>query len=288
MFRLGNVDVSELFRQYEAAISARARQAGIVQHAGDRGGNREEILRAFLSQHLPKKYGVTKGEVVTKSGAHSYAADVLIYDSINCPVLYVGDTNVLPIEGVYGVIEVKSGLSKAEFVDAAAKIEAFKRLAPRELSVIRTREYVTVHRPSRPFGIVFGFDLVDNSLESLLANWHEANLAIHDVNYMANLVAVLGEGLLLVEHVDWSLGQMGPLLDTDEFVRLMLTHQKRADAGEPPLDVQTTPLIEGVGENTFGRFFVYLLMMLEQLKLGVPDLGQYIDPNLPMTIHRES
>ena len=107
-------------------------------------------------------------------------------------------------------------------------------------------------------------------------------------DYMANLVAVLGEGLLLVEHVDWSLGQMGPLLDTDEFVRLMLTHQKRAAAGEPPLDVQTREIMERVGENTFGRFLVYLLMMLEQLKLGIPDLGQYIDPNLPMTIHRES
>jgi len=213
---------------------------------------------------------------------------VLIYDSINCPVLYVGDTHVPPIEGVYGVIEVKSGLSKAELLDAATKIEAFKRLAPRDLTLIRTRQYVTVHRPSRPFGIVFGFDLVDNSLDSLLSNWQEANLTIHDVNYMANLVVVLGEGLLLVEQVDWILGQIGPLLDTDEFVRVMLTQQKRAVAGEPPLDVQIKAVIERTGDNTFGRFLVYLLMMLEQLKLGIPDLGQYVDPNLPMTIHRES
>ena len=282
------MDVSELFRQHEATITARARQAGIVKHPGDRGGNREEILRTFLSEQLPRKYGVTKGEVVTKSGVHSHSADVLIYDAINCPILYVGDTHVLPIEGVYGVIEVKSGLSKAEFGDAVGKIEAFKRLAPRDLTVIRTREGATVHRPSRPFGVVFAFDLVDNSLDSLLENWHEANVAIHDVNFMANLIAVLGEGLLLVEHVDWSLGQIGPLLDTDAFVRLMLTHEKRTAAGEPPLDVQTREVIERTGENTFGRFLVYLLMMLEQLKLGIPDLGQYIDPNLPMTIHRES
>jgi hypothetical protein len=282
------MDVSELFRQHEATISASARQAGIVQHAGDRGGNREEILRTFLADHLPKKYGVTKGEVLTKSGTHSHAADVLIYDSLNCPVLYLGETQVLPIEGVYGVIEVKSGLSKAELVDAAAKIEAFKRLAPRDLTVIRTREYVTVHRPSRPFGIVFGFDLVDNSLDSLLSNWHEANLAIHDVNHMANLVAVLGEGLLLVEQVNWTLGQMGPLLDTDEYVRVMLTQDKRRAAGEPPLELLMREILERAGENTFGRFLVYLLMMLEQIKLGIPDLGQYIDPNLPMTIHRES
>ena len=34
------------------------------------------------------------------------------------------------MEGVYGIIEVKSTLSKSEFVDAAKKIEAFKKLAP--------------------------------------------------------------------------------------------------------------------------------------------------------------
>jgi len=282
------VDVPELFRQHEVAISARARSAGIVQHAGDRGGDREEILREFLAKHLPAKFGVTKGEVVTKSGAHSRAADVLIYDVVNCPVLYRDETTVLPIEGVYGIIEVKSTLSKAELQDATSKVADFKRLAPRDLSVIRTRDYATVHRPSRPFGIVFGFDLADNSLESLLGNWHAANIAIHDVNYVANLVVVLGAGVLLVEHVDWRLGHIGPLLDTDAYVNLMLTHQKRAEAGEPSLDVQTTEVIENIGDNTFGRFVVYLLMMLEQLRLGTPDLGQYIDPNLPLTTHRES
>ena len=46
------MDVSELFRQHEATISARAREAGIVQHAGDRGANRREILRDLLLQHL--------------------------------------------------------------------------------------------------------------------------------------------------------------------------------------------------------------------------------------------
>lgn len=91
-----------------------------------------------------------------------------------------------------------------------------------------------------------------------------------------------------MEQVNWTLGQMGPLLDTDEYVRVMLTQDKRRAAGEPPLELLMREILERAGENTFGRFLVYLLMMLEQLKLGIPDLGQYIDPNLPMTIHRES
>jgi len=90
--------------------------------------------------------------VITRSGEQSHAADVIIYDADSGPVLYSGDTKILPVEAVYGIIEVKSRLSKAEFIDASKKVEAFKRLAPRDLSVIQTREYVTVHRPSRPFG----------------------------------------------------------------------------------------------------------------------------------------
>jgi hypothetical protein len=176
------MDMAEFFSHMEEGIAARSRQAGFVAHAGDRGENREEVLRDFLSGHLPKRYGVVKGEVVTKEGLHSHAADVIIYDSVNCPVLYSGQTAVVPIEGVYGVIEVKSRLSKQELQDAASKIESFKRLAPRDLSVIQTREYVTLHRPSRPFGMILAYELADNSLESLTANLEEEHRRIHDVN----------------------------------------------------------------------------------------------------------
>ena len=40
--------------------------------------------------------------------------------------------------------------------------------------------------------------------------------------------------------------------------------------------------------ETFGRFFVYLLIVLERMRLGVADLGRYLDPDMPMAIRRES
>ena len=149
--------LSEFFVRVENTMQSRFQEASLVRHAGDRGENRERILRDFLEKHLPYRYGVTKGEIMTMEGEHSHAADIIIYDAVNCPVLYEEDTAVLPVEGVYGIIEVKSRLPKPELLDAARKVESFKRLAPRELSVISTREYVTVHRPSRPFGIVLGY-----------------------------------------------------------------------------------------------------------------------------------
>ena len=282
------MDIKEFFGHVEQTMLARFHQAGFIQHSGDKGENRETILRNFLTAHLPRKYGVTKGEVVTKDGKRSHAADVIIYDATNCPVLYVEQTAILPIEGVYGVMEVKSRLSKSELLNAIGKIESFKRLAPRDLSVIETREYVTVHRPSRPFGIVLGYQLDGNSLSSLAENWETENKRIHDVNYFTNLVSVLGVGLLRYEKVNLSRGEKEPLLDTDAFVNLILTTQKRLANKEPVDEIVTRIIQEEVEMRTFGRFMVYLLIILSRMRLGVPDLGRYLDPDLPMMITRES
>ena len=35
------------------------------------------------------------------------------------------------------------------------------------------------------------------------------------------------------------------------------------------------------------EFSIYLLLMLERMKLGIPDLGRYFDPSLPLQITRE-
>lgn len=282
------MEINEFFGHIEETMLAKFRQAGFIQHAGDKGESRESILRRFLATHLPKRYGVTKGEIITKDGKHGHAADMIIYDVENCPILYAENTAILPIEGVYGLIEIKSRLSKREFLDAVSKIESFKRLAPRDLSVIETREYVTVHRPSRPFGIILGYQLDGNSLGSLSENWEQENKRIHDVNFFVNLVSVMGEGLLRYEKANLSRGEKEPLLDTDQFVNLVLTIKKRLAEREPVDEIVLRIVQEKLEMRTFGRFFLYLLIMLSRMRLGVPDLGRYLDPDLPMMITRES
>lgn len=278
----------KLFASIEQTMLARFREAGFIKHAGDKGENREHILREFLATHLPGKYGVAKGEIITKDGQHSHSADIIIYDAVNCPVLYSEKTAIIPIEGVFGVIEVKSSLSKTEFIGAARQIEAFKRLAPRDLGIIETREYVTLHRASRPFGLILGFDLAGNSLESLSKNWQELNTEIHDVNFFVNYFCVLGEGLVRYEKVNLSLGDKSLLIDTDEFVKLVQTQQKLVGNNEQHDEIVLRTIIEGLKDATFGRFFVYLLILLSRMRINTPDLGQYIDPDLPLTIVRES
>src|SRR6266516_164675 len=271
------MDLPAFFGIVEKGLLARLEQAGFVRHRGDRGDNREQILRDFLSAHLPRRYGVTKGEIISKAGQHTHSADIIIYDVLNTPVLYSDATAVVPIEGVYGIIEVKSRLSKAEFLDAAGKIATFKQMAPRELTVIETRYHVTVHRPSRPFGIVLGYQLDGNSLASLRDNWAEENTRIHDVNYFVNAVAVLGEGVLNFELIDLDAGTKELLLQTDRFVDVVLASHGPLQGGAWPSKRFCRIAEHKLTDRTFGRFYVYLLLLLSGIRLGVPDLGQYLD-----------
>ena len=78
----------------------------------DRGGQREEAIRKFLSENLPRRYGISKGFVVSHDGIQSDQCDVIIYDADTSPIFYT-DVNqeILPIESVYAVIQVKSRLT---------------------------------------------------------------------------------------------------------------------------------------------------------------------------------
>ena len=103
-----------------------------------------------------------------------------------------------------------------------------------------------------------------------------------------NYLCVLGEGLLRYEKVNLSLGEKTLLIDTDEFVNLVLTQQKRAAHKEEHDEILLRVVSENLKDGTFGRFFVYLLVLLSRMKVNAPDLAQYVDPELPLTIVRES
>jgi hypothetical protein len=100
-----------------------------IAHAGERGGQREQTLRDFLSKYLPKKYSVGTGQVIDKYGNISPQCDVVVYDAFNCPLILIEEGyQLFPVEAVAGVIEVKSILNATEIQDAVGKILKIKQL----------------------------------------------------------------------------------------------------------------------------------------------------------------
>jgi hypothetical protein len=100
-----------------------------LSHSGSKGTVREETLKQFLRDYLPKKYSVSSGFIIDTKGNSSNQCDIIIYDALNSPlILNKGEINVFPCEPVLATIEVKSCLGMKEIQDCIKKNKKVKNL----------------------------------------------------------------------------------------------------------------------------------------------------------------
>jgi hypothetical protein len=132
------------------------------------GNVAEAELRKWLLGFLPKRYGVAAGYIVSpglKSSEKMPHFDVIIYDQLESPVLWIEDTPdvsaqgrslAIPVEYVLGVLEVKSTFSSSTMQDAIVHL---KDLLPLMGGLDDTQERYKLHLPATfCCGLVF-FDL---------------------------------------------------------------------------------------------------------------------------------
>lgn len=131
-------DVAEEMARRSAKI-----RRDFAQHRQSAGENREGLVRRFLEDHLPSRFGVDTGFVVSSDGRFSKQADLLIVDKENNAPLHSGYRHRLwPVESVYVLIEVKTRLSPREMDDAISKGQRFKSL-PREFCRVRSDQHIS-------------------------------------------------------------------------------------------------------------------------------------------------
>jgi len=167
----------------------------------DVGEGREIVLRTFLKDYLPKRFGVDPGFVIDALGNVSKQIDVVIYDIGNAPVFKViKDKKVFPVECVCAIGEVKSYLGKQELKDALEKIHSVKRLDKTNRGKSQRRhgggyvgEHLTRHDNDRVFGMVFAYDAI--SLEAIASNLCAANKSIDRVHW-SDVICVLDRGIV--------------------------------------------------------------------------------------------
>ena len=121
------------------------------------GNVAEAELRNWLSSFLPKRYGVTSGYIISpglKSTQKVPHFDVVIYDQIESPVLWVegtpdvssqGSSRAIPVEYVYCVLEVKADFSSSTVGDS---IEHLKDLLPLMRGPDDPKEKYKLHLPT--------------------------------------------------------------------------------------------------------------------------------------------
>lgn len=98
------------------------------------GNGVEAILRKWLSEFLPKKYGVTSGYVIPNLYSENitlYHYDIIIFNQLDSPVLWTegnfdqseqGKFRAIPAKHVVAVYEVKSRLTKQNIVASFTKL----------------------------------------------------------------------------------------------------------------------------------------------------------------------
>ena len=212
-----------------------------INHMGERGGSREEILLKYLEDYIPIKYEMNNGVIIDATGEQSRQQDIIIYDSFNSPVLLnMQSTKMVPIESVFSVIEVKSSLNKAEINKCVNNILSVKSLVKDSLDGIN----------SPTAGFVFAFTS-STTLETLLDNLVEKNKEVEE-NKQISALCVLDKGLIV-----------------------NVSKKGLKDITLLPNEDTTPAIIKNTPENNLMLFYLLLMQYLNQSSVSVPNLLKY-------------
>ena len=128
----------------------------------------EGEFRKWLTNFLPKRYGVTSGYIISPGTPHSdnfIHYDVIIYDQLESPILWIDDSAdsstqgkilAIPVEYVMGVIEVKSAFNKKA---AKKAVQQLAKLKPLMSKVEPLNQALKLHLPANFFCAVVFFEL---------------------------------------------------------------------------------------------------------------------------------
>jgi hypothetical protein len=96
----------------------------LINHPGELGTAREEIIRLFLRAYLPKRFEISTGFAFDSAGRISRQLDIIIADQQECPRFEIpGGKRLYPCEAIVAVGQIRSSLtSQAEFQEAARNL----------------------------------------------------------------------------------------------------------------------------------------------------------------------
>lgn len=160
-----------------------------VPHSALKGHEAEKLVRKFLADHLPKRFGVGSGFIIDQRDEISKQTDVVIYDAFNCPTYRVSDdAAIFPSDNVAAVIEVKSRLDKKELEDAFKNIQQTKALSK------TTPPDVPFYVKSQTLGCLFAFDSAISM--DKVAEHYTSLIRKHGIGHHIDIIVVLDKGII--------------------------------------------------------------------------------------------
>ncbi len=246
--------LQDVFRQLNETALVKAKASELIKHSLEKGLSNESILREILRVTLPKNYGIGKGKIVSSEGEMSRQCDIIIYDALNCPCLFTDENmnQVLPIEGIYAVVEVKTRLTKSTMRIGFEEICSVKEMvnSPKDVS---TNEMVTI---IPPLGYMICYE-DKRSIEAIYGNYVELNKQSNR-SYSSLSYSKRSPGYAHHTHENFLVEDI--LIMNKGLVYYMY---------------DGFPVMYQSGSDSLGIFIVSLLMNLEQMKPIIPELLDY-------------
>lgn len=171
----------------------------------DSGPGFEDLVRDELSRILPDRYSVHPGVVSNSDGLSAGECDVVLYNSTWFSAIKAGATEAsrrwhYPVEGVYGVLEVKQSLTDDVLEKGLQKLVQFSRLEgrnpPSRTRFVENRSSLMPDEPVRPYTALVAGGLGEKQdLEELAHRFIAINGQLPR-EHIVNALAVLGQGFI--------------------------------------------------------------------------------------------
>lgn len=222
-----------------------------IEHNGVKGTAREDLLKKYLRDLLPKKYSISSGIIIDFNQNQSKQQDFIIHDAFNCPSFFKTDSNtILPVESVYATIEIKSSLNYDTLKQSVENVESVRKLQKLPNKNIISNEY----NEQYPLGFVFAYSS-EYSLEQIQKRLFELNKKV-DGRYQISIICILDKGLIFNVNKD-NLNNF-TIIPTNDTVLA------RSDS-----DI----------ENSLYSFYLLILQFLDNVYIQVPSLIEYAKKN---------
>ena len=248
----------------EMALRSRQIRRDFAQHAPSAGENREDIVQKFLASHLPKRFGMSTGFMISHNGELSRQADLMIVDHLNNSALLPDTPNQMwPVESVYALIDVKTNLGLNDLQDAIAKGQRFKKLA---------REFCATNTPMKITDSLF----VIWAFESPGSETMKKNL----LEILTDLPSYERPDLIMV--LNKLVVRSGSYLEISTLGQPNSPHRRKLQAQHPNgLQFLLPELVEvyDFGENALLAWYVWFDSWLRQVGPRFCDPVVYLPPN---------
>lgn len=168
-----------------------------ISHPRDIGNSRENILKDFLklSGLFPKRYSISSRSVrvAATTGHISNEIDIALYDADDGYVLMQRNDvyDIYPSENVYGVIQVKSNLTRKELKSGITNIASYKKLHRKKSN----QPSFTRNISHSGFGVIFAYEteMHWNDIVSTL----EEEIQNNESKLLPNAIFILNKGYFL-------------------------------------------------------------------------------------------